>query len=182
VTSCQRQRGDSNRVGTPGKLRQNALAAGEFRFARAAAKAEGKPRGNSACRQAEAQSAERTDLARPCHHAWQARRLVEAHKLFLYKRDEGGFEGWVEQRLSMSRATAYELLSVHEQFGGSVRLADTLPRKVLYLWPAIDALNRISRPETRGVLSDRSRRAAGATSDAPAPHLRRCGFEGPCFL
>ena len=117
----------------PGKLRPNALAAGEFRFARAAAKAEGKPRGNPACRQAEAQSAERTDLARPCHHAWQARRLAEAHKLFLYKRDEGGFEGWVEQRLSMSRATAYELLSVHEQFGGSVRLADTLPRKVLYL-------------------------------------------------
>jgi hypothetical protein len=36
----------------------------------------------------------------------------------------------------MSRTTAYELLNVHEKFGGSVRLADTLPRKVLYLLAA----------------------------------------------
>ena len=48
------------------------------------------------------------------------------------ERAEGGFEGWVESRLTMSRTTAYELLAVHEKFG-SVRLADTLPRKVLYL-------------------------------------------------
>ena len=32
VTSCQRRRGDSNRAGTPGKLKPNAWAAGEFRF------------------------------------------------------------------------------------------------------------------------------------------------------
>ena len=32
--------------------------------------------------------------------------MMTAHKLFLYRRDEGGFEGWVEKRLKWSRTTA----------------------------------------------------------------------------
>ena len=64
-----------------------------------------------------------------------AERLTQAHELFLYKRDEGGFEGWVENRLKMSRRTAYRLLDVHKQFGDyeSVPNWHTLPRSVLYL-------------------------------------------------
>ena len=46
-----------------------------------------------------------------------AERLAEAHELFRYKRDEGGFAGWVETRLRYSRATAYRLLDVHEKLG-----------------------------------------------------------------
>ena len=61
-----------------------------------------------------------------------AERLAEAHGLFLYRRDEGGFGGWVEKRLRMSRSTADRLVKVHEQFG-NVRQFDELPRSVLYL-------------------------------------------------
>ena len=65
-----------------------------------------------------------------------AERLADAHKLFLYKRDEGGFEGWVAKRLRIKRSTAYNLLTVHERFGESVQNLDTLPRTVLYLLAA----------------------------------------------
>ena len=67
-----------------------------------------------------------------------AERLAEAHKLFLYKRDEGGFTGWVEKRLKISERTAYRLLDVHKQFGGFESLPQwqTLPRTVLYLLAA----------------------------------------------
>jgi hypothetical protein len=62
---------------------------------------------------------------------------AEAHGLFRYRRDEGGFAGWVEKRLKMSRRTAYNLLDVHEKFGGeSVQILHTLPRSVLYLLAA----------------------------------------------
>jgi hypothetical protein len=73
-----------------------------------------------------------------------AERLAEAHKLFLYKRDEGGFQGWVETRLKFSRRTAYSLLDVHKQFGDSesVQLLHTLPRRVLYF------ISRESTPES----------------------------------
>jgi hypothetical protein len=63
-----------------------------------------------------------------------AERLAEAHGLFLYRRHVGGFTGWVEQRLSMSERTAYNLLDVHKQFGGqSLQQLQRLPRNVLYL-------------------------------------------------
>ena len=35
-----------------------------------------------------------------------AERLAEAHSIFHYRRDEGGFGGWVERRLNYSRDTA----------------------------------------------------------------------------
>src|SRR5262249_30168308 len=65
-----------------------------------------------------------------------AARLAEAHNIFRYRRDEGGFSGWAETRLRYSRSTAYNLLSVHEQFGGEKNLSkclDTFPRSILYL-------------------------------------------------
>ena len=57
-----------------------------------------------------------------------AAQIAEAHEIFRYRRDEGGFGGWVETRLGYSRQTAYNLLNVHEQFGGqeSVQSLDTL--------------------------------------------------------
>ena|SRR5262252_4308218 len=60
--------------------------------------------------------------------------VAEAHELHRYKHGDGGFEGWVERRLKMSRQTAYNLLNVHKQFGDQcVQILDTLPRSVLYL-------------------------------------------------
>ena len=61
-----------------------------------------------------------------------AAHLAEVHRQHLYRRDEGGFQGWVENRLSMSRRTAYDLLNVHSIFGKVCDASHTLPRKVLY--------------------------------------------------
>jgi hypothetical protein len=36
-----------------------------------------------------------------------AKLITKAHELFLYKRDEGGFTGWVQARLGYSSSTAY---------------------------------------------------------------------------
>jgi hypothetical protein len=63
--------------------------------------------------------------------------LSEARDLFRYRRDEGGFAGWVESRLTFSRQTAYNLIHVHEQFGGEcVKRLDSFPTSVLYLLAA----------------------------------------------
>ena len=65
-----------------------------------------------------------------------AERLAEAHELFRYKRDEGGFAGWVETRLRYSRATAYRLLDVHEKLGDKASQIETLSKSALYLLAA----------------------------------------------
>ena len=66
-----------------------------------------------------------------------AEHLAEAQGIFRYRRDEGGFRGWVETRLRFSRQTAYSLLHVRERFGGqSVKYLDTFPATVLYLLTA----------------------------------------------
>jgi len=73
--------------------------------------------------------------------------VAEAHELHRYKHVDGGFEGWVERRLKMSRQTTYNLLNVHKQFGGqSVQILDTLPRSVLYLI-APDSVPEAARAE-----------------------------------
>jgi hypothetical protein len=41
-----------------------------------------------------------------------AERLAKAHRLFRYRRDEGGFRGWVKKRLGCSRSKAYRALDV----------------------------------------------------------------------
>lgn len=60
------------------------------------------------------------------------RLLHDAQELFRHQRDEGGFQRWVETRLSIKRSTAYRLISVHERFGESVSNWDTLSKSVLY--------------------------------------------------
>jgi DUF3102 family protein len=61
--------------------------------------------------------------------------LAKARDIFRYRKDEGGFAGWVESRLHYSRSTAYNLISVFEQFGGQEvsKCLDTLGRSVLFL-------------------------------------------------
>lgn len=66
-----------------------------------------------------------------------AERLAEAREIFRYRRDEGGFGGWVESRLHYSRATAYNVLGIYERFGGEcVQYLDTFPASILYLLAA----------------------------------------------
>lgn len=66
-----------------------------------------------------------------------AERLADAREIFRYRRDEGGFTGWVEARLKFSQSTAYKLLDVHERFGKQCfHIVETLPRSVLYLLAA----------------------------------------------
>ena len=67
-----------------------------------------------------------------------AERLVEAREIFRYRRDEGGFGGWVETRLHYTRQTAYNLLHVYECFSGadSVKIFDTFRASILYLLAA----------------------------------------------
>ena len=73
--------------------------------------------------------------------------VAEAHELHRYRHGDGGFEGWVERRLKMSRQTAYNLLNVHKQFGGQcVQILDTLPRSALYLI-APDSVPEAARSE-----------------------------------
>jgi len=73
--------------------------------------------------------------------------VAEAHELHRYQHSDGGFEGWVERRLKMSRRTAYNLLDVHKRFGHqSVQILHTLPRSVLYLI-APDSVPEAARTE-----------------------------------
>jgi hypothetical protein len=67
-----------------------------------------------------------------------AERLAKAHEIFRYRRDEGGFTGWVESRLKISSSTAYRLLDVYKRFGGneSFPISETLPISALYLLAA----------------------------------------------
>src|SRR6478736_6125097 len=55
------------------------------------------------------------------------RLLFEARAIFRYRRDEGGFAGWIEARLNLVRSTAYNMLNVYERFGAgqSVQILDT---------------------------------------------------------
>jgi hypothetical protein len=63
-----------------------------------------------------------------------AAHLAEVRQQHLFRRDEGGFTGWIERRLRMSQRTAYNLLEVHKRFGGeSLQNLQNLPRSVLYL-------------------------------------------------
>jgi hypothetical protein len=89
-----------------------------------------------------------------------AAQLAEARDIFRYRRDEGGFSGWVETRLHYSRSTAYNLLSIHERFGGDENLSkrlDTFPASILYLLaapatPETAKTEVIARAETGEVL------------------------------
>src|SRR5262249_18863933 len=64
-----------------------------------------------------------------------AKLVSEAHDLFKYRRNEGGFAGWMQTRFGCSRATAYRILAVHKKFGAdeSVSTWNTLSDSALFL-------------------------------------------------
>jgi hypothetical protein len=82
-----------------------------------------------------AQDIERLQTTAVLHIAAHA---AKAHELFRYNRDEGGYAGWMKDRLGHSRSSAYRLLDVHKRFGGgeSVPMLGTLPPSALYLLAA----------------------------------------------
>jgi hypothetical protein len=81
-----------------------------------------------------AQDIERLQTAAVLHIAAYA---AKAHELFRYDRDEGGYAGWMKDRLGYSRSNAYRLLDVHKRFGGkSVPMLGTLSPSALYLLAA----------------------------------------------
>ena len=76
--------------------------------------------------------------------------LAKAHEIFRYRKD-GGFGGWVEKRLNISRSTAYNMLKALEQFGDEfVQLLDRLAPTVLY---ALGAPS--TPPEVRNLVIER---------------------------
>jgi hypothetical protein len=64
-----------------------------------------------------------------------AKLASEAHKLFKYRRNEGGFTGWMKTRLGCSSSNAYRLLDVHKRFGDGESFPnwETLSDSALYL-------------------------------------------------
>ena len=63
-----------------------------------------------------------------------AKCLAKAHELFLYRRDEGGFQGWAKNRLGYSRSKAYRLLAVDRwvECFPSWNTFGTLPASAIY--------------------------------------------------
>jgi hypothetical protein len=110
-----------------------------------------------------------------------AERLAKAHGIFRYRRDEGGFAGWVENRLKLSSSTAYRLLDVHERFGGgeSLSIWETLPISAVYLLAArstpdkavqeiaerVKVGEQISYAEAKKTIGRARRQENGAKSD-----------------
>jgi hypothetical protein len=81
--------------------------------------------------------------------------LAKARDIFRYRRDEGGFGGWVENRLHYrSRQTAYNLIHAYEQLGGQEvsKHLDTLGRSVLFLISAPS-----TPPEARDEIIERAK-------------------------
>jgi hypothetical protein len=70
-----------------------------------------------------------------------ALRLAKAHELFLYWRDEGGFQGWVERRLGFSRSHAYRLLDV-------AKLMQCIPGWDTFGTLPLTAIYQIAAPST----------------------------------
>jgi hypothetical protein len=65
-----------------------------------------------------------------------AKQLAEAREIFRFRRDEGGFRGWLETRLHqrLVRSAAYNLLNALERFGNNLsRRLDTCAPSVVYL-------------------------------------------------
>jgi hypothetical protein len=81
-----------------------------------------------------------------------ANRLAKAHELFRYRRDEGGFQGWVENRLDYSRSHAYRLLDVN-------KLAKSFPSWDTFGTLSASAIYLLAAPSTpdevRNEIADR---------------------------
>jgi hypothetical protein len=70
-----------------------------------------------------------------------ANRLAWVHEQFLYRRDKGGFQGWVESRLGYSRTQAYRLLDV-------AKLIESVPGWETFGTLPVTALYQLAAPST----------------------------------
>ena len=99
--------------------------------------------------------------------------VAEAHEIHRYQHGDGGFEGWVERRLKMSRRTAYNLLDVHKRFGDqSVQILHTLPRSVLYLI-APDSVPEAARTEVMERTQDGEKLSHAQVKEIITGHKRK---------
>jgi hypothetical protein len=91
-----------------------------------------------------------------------AARAAKAHELFRYRRDEGGYAGWMKDRLGHSRSNAYRLLDVHRRFGNGESFPNlgTLSVSAIYLLAVL---------RLPGKLSTKSPRASRPARSRPAP-------------
>jgi hypothetical protein len=73
-----------------------------------------------------------------------AARVQQINNIFKYRRNEGGFVGYMQRRLGYSSSAAYRLLDVHKRFGNGECLPnwETLPRSALYLLAAPSTLRK----------------------------------------
>ena len=89
--------------------------------------------------------------------------VAKARELFLDRRDEGGFRGWVERQLGYSRSHAYRLIAV-DRWLKSVpswdSFDDSLPSPRSTSSP---------RPRVRSKLAARSSNASTPSSGCPSP-------------
>jgi hypothetical protein len=66
-----------------------------------------------------------------------ANEAAKIHECFRYRRDEGGYTGFMQKRLGYSSSSAYRLLDVHTRFGTNVsQVWETLPVSAVYLLAA----------------------------------------------
>ena len=73
--------------------------------------------------------------------------VAKAHELFLNRRDEGGFQGWVETRLGYSRSQAYRLVNVNRWISKVSQSWDTfgtLSPSAIYLLAAPSTPEEVS--------------------------------------
>jgi hypothetical protein len=95
-----------------------------------------------------------------------AARIAKAHKLLLPRRDEGGFLGWVENRLGYSRAYAYRMLNV-DRWAKSVsswNTFGTLPVSAIYQLAAPSVSDEV-RNEVGNRLKDGEKLSVAAVTE-----------------
>jgi hypothetical protein len=77
-----------------------------------------------------AQKIERLETTAILQIASEAARI---HEVFRYRRDEGGYAGYMKRRLGYSTSSAYRLLDVHKRFGTNVsQIWERLPVSAVY--------------------------------------------------
>jgi hypothetical protein len=98
-----------------------------------------------------------------------AARVAKAHELFVNRRDEGGFQGWVEDRLGYSRSHAYRLLDVDRlaKMSQGWDIFGTLPTTALYLLAARSTPDEI-RNEIAGRIKTGEKVSCAAVAEAIA--------------
>jgi hypothetical protein len=112
--------------------------------------------------------------------------FAAAQEIFRYRRNEGGFTGWIESRLKYSTSTVYRLIDAYKKFGCGESFPnwETLPVSALYLLAApstpesaveaiadrIDAGEKLSCAEVTEVIAE-AKGKTGAKKPAAVPEI-----------